>query len=131
MAQYKKEDIIDSIVKMRINEMASTRTIIKDYLQDKLGYGQTYAYELYKEARILIKEYYKSDNIASTEEAIGQLEQMAETAKGEKNYKLAFEIRKELNKIVGAYADIKVDVTGELNHNVTVIKLRNVNGTRD
>jgi len=29
MAQYKKEDIIDSIVKMRINEMASTRTIIK------------------------------------------------------------------------------------------------------
>jgi len=52
---------------------------------------------------------------------------MAETAKGEKNYKLAFEIRKELNKIVGAYADIKVDVSGELNHNVTIIKLNNVN----
>jgi len=111
MPKYKKEDVIDAVVKMRINEMASTRTIIKDYLQDQLGYGQTYAYELYKEARILIKEYYKSDNIASTEEAIGQLEQMAETAKGDKNYKLAFEIRKELNKIVGAYAADKVDIT--------------------
>jgi hypothetical protein len=105
MAKYKKEDIIDSVVKMRIEKMASTKTIIKDYLMGQLGYGQTYAYELLKEARVQIKQYYDASNEASLEEAIGQMEEMAEDAKGNRNYKLAFEIRKELSKIQGHYIE--------------------------
>lgn len=110
MAQYKKEDIIDSIVKMRTQDMAATKTIIRDYLMGQLGYGQTYAYELLKEARKKIIEYYDATNEASLEEAIGQLEEMAENAKSQKNYKLAFNIRQELSKIQGHYKD-KIDIT--------------------
>ncbi len=120
--KYKKEDIIDSIVKMRIEKMASTKTIIKDYLMGQLGYGQSYSYDLLREARKNIKQYYDQSNEASLEEAIGQMEEMAEDAKTNKNYKLAFEIRKELSKIQGLYIE-KIELSGELNHNVTVIKL--------
>lgn len=120
--EFKRQDIVDSIVKMRIQNMAATKTIIKDYLQDSLGYGQSYAYELYKEAREKIVEYYKIDNIASLAEAVGQLEEMAEDAKGSKNYKLAFEIRKELNKMAGNYEAQKIELSG----NVSVIKLTEV-----
>lgn len=38
---------------------------------------------------------------------------MAEEAKVDKNYKLAFEIRKELSKIQGHYIE-KIDIKGEL-----------------
>ena len=110
MAQYKKEDIIDSIIKMRTQDMAATKTIIKDYLMGQLGYGQTYSYELLKEARKKIIEYYDASNEASLEEAIGQLEEMAENAKSQRNYKLAFNIRQELSKIQGHYKD-KIDIT--------------------
>lgn len=113
MAQYKKEDIIDSIVKMRVERMASTKTIIKDFLMGELGYGQTYAYELLKEARSKIVEYYKESNTASIEEAICQLEEMAEHAKANKNYKLAFEVRKEISKIQGHYIE-KIQHSGEI-----------------
>ena len=111
MAKFKKQDLIDAVVKMRIEKMASTKTIIKDFLMGECGYGQAYAYELLREARKKIVEYYQISNEASVEEAIGQLEEMAEDAKHSKNYKLAFEIRKELNKIVGAYQTQKLDIT--------------------
>lgn len=122
MAKYKKEDIIDAIIKMRIEKMASTKTIIKDFLQNELGYGQTYAYELLKEARKKIVELYDSKNSASLEEAIGQLEEMAEDAKQAKNYKLAFNIRQELSRIQGHYKD-KIELSGEVNHKIEVIRL--------
>jgi len=130
MAQYKKEDVIDSIVKMRTQKMAATKTIIKDYLMGELGYGQTYAYELLKEARKKIVEYYSISNEASIEEAIGQLEEMAEDAKNQKNYKLAFNIRQELSKIQGHYIE-RVNVSGTIDHTVSVIKLNNVNKSGD
>jgi hypothetical protein len=33
MAKYKREDLIDAIVKMRIEKGASTKTIVEDFLQ--------------------------------------------------------------------------------------------------
>lgn len=123
MAKFKKEDLIDAVVKMRIEKMASTKTIIKDFLMGECGYKQAYAYELLREARKKIVEYYKSNNEASVEEAIGQLEEMAEDAKQSKNYKLAFEIRKELNKIVGAYKSQSLDVTTNGKDITTVINI--------
>jgi hypothetical protein len=122
MAKYKKEDIIDSIVKMRIEKMAATKTIIRDYLMGELGYGQAYAYELLREARAKIVEYYGTSNTASLEEAIGQLEEMAEDAKQSKNYKLAFNIRQELSKIQGHYKE-RIELSGDVNHKIEVIKL--------
>jgi len=119
--KYKKEDLIDKVVKMRIEQMCSTKTILQ-YLMNEIGYKQTYSYEILREARSKIRELYNQENSASLEEAIGQLEQMAEDAKKGRNYKLAFEIRKELSKIVGHYTD-KIELNGSIDHKVTVIKL--------
>jgi len=113
MAKYKKEDIIDKIVKMRIEDMASTKTIIETYLKGELGYKTTYSYDLLKQARVKIVEYYTIDNKASLEEAIGQMEVMVEDAKKNKDYKLAFLIRRELSKIMGHYVE-KLEVTGDI-----------------
>jgi nucleoid DNA-binding protein len=110
--QYKKEDIIEELVKMRIEDMASNKSLL-NHIYTKYGYKQTYAYELIKEAREKIREIWKENDEASLNEAIGQMEQMAEDAKKGKNYKLAFEIRKELSKIQGHYTE-RLEVKGEL-----------------
>lgn len=127
--EYKKEDIIDEIVKKRIIEMASTKTIIVDYLQKELGYGQAYAYKLYSEARKEIVKLYEKTNIDALEEAIGQLENLQEDAKKFKNIKLALEIRKELSKIQGLHTD-KIDITSG-GKTITEIKLIQVNKKED
>jgi hypothetical protein len=121
MAKFKKDDLIDAVVKMRIEKMCSTKTIIKDFLMGECGYGQAYAYEILREARKKIVEYYKVSNESAIEEAVGQLEEMAENAKNSKNYKLAFEIRKELNKIIGAYEAQKIELSGQVNIPTTII----------
>jgi len=110
--EYKRSDIVDTIIKMRIKNMASTKTIIKDFLQGELGYGVTYSYELYKEAREKIVELYEKSNLASLEEAIGQLEEMIQEARHQKNDKFALEIRKEISKISGLYIK-RVDITSK------------------
>lgn len=110
--EYKKEDIIDELVKMRVNDMASNKTML-NHIYSKYGYKQTYAYQLIKAAREKIREIWQQDNSSSLEEAIAQMEEMAEDAKKAKNYKLAFELRKEMSKIQGHYTE-KIEVKGEL-----------------
>jgi cysteinyl-tRNA synthetase len=114
---------------MRLENMASTKTILS-FLMTELEYGQTYSYEILKEARQQIQNYYKDLNSASLEEAIGQLEEMAEDAKRKRNYKLAFDIRKELSKIQGHYTE-KIQLSGSIDTTVRVIKLSGPDGTTD
>ncbi len=127
--KYSKEELINSVIKMRLENMASTKTILS-FLMTELEYGQTYSYEILKEARQQIQNYYKDLNSASLEEAIGQLEEMAEDAKRKKNYKLAFDIRKELSKIQGHYTE-KIQLSGSIDTTVRVIKLSGPDGTTD
>lgn len=124
-SKWKKEDIINAIVKMRTENMATTKTIL-DFLMNDLEYGQAYAYELIKESKNLIIELYKQDNISRVEEAIGQLETMLERSYLRGDYKLSYNIRQELNKMTGLYATQKIDITsaGEA---ITEIKLIQVN----
>ncbi len=124
-SKWKKEDIINAIVKMRTENMATTKTIL-DFLMNDLEYGQAYAYELIRESKDLIIELYKQDNISRVEEAIGQLETMLERSYLRGDYKLSYNIRQELNKMTGLYAAAKVDITsaGEA---ITEIKLIQVN----
>ena len=107
---FKKEEIVDAIVNMRCEKLASSKTIIKDFLMNELGYGSTYSYELYNLALQKIKEYYKEYNTAAIENSIAQMEEMMEECKKNRNYKQAFEIRKEINKILGLYTE-KIDIT--------------------
>lgn len=124
--KWKKEDIIDAIVKMRIEKGSSTKTIIQGFLMGELKYKQSYAYQLMGEARDKIVELYQVNNSALANEALGHLESMYEDAIKEKNKKLALEIRKEINKLTGAYAAEKVDITSG-GKDITEIKLIQVN----
>jgi hypothetical protein len=109
--KYKKEDIIDAIVKMRIEKGASSKTIIQEFLMEQLGYKISYSYTLYGEARQKIVELYNTQNSELANEALGQLESMLEDALKAKNMKLALEIRKEISKLTGLYAAQKIDVS--------------------
>jgi ribosomal protein S7 len=122
-SKWKREDIINAIIKMRVEEMATTKTII-DFLMNDLHYGQTYAYELVKDSREKIKKLYDTNNIAVLEEALAHLEEMLEMAKREKNRKMQLEVRKEINKLLGLYAAEKVEVSGQVQ--IQTIKLKEI-----
>lgn len=109
--KYKKEDIIDAVVKMRIEKGASSKTIIQDFLMGQLGYKISYSYVIYQEARQKIVELYNTHNHELANEALGQLEAMLEDALRQKNMKLALEIRKEMSKLTGLYSPEKIDVS--------------------
>jgi len=109
--KYKKEDIIDAVVKMRIEKGASSKTIIQEFLMGQLGYKISYSYVIYGEARQKIVELYSVHNTELANEALGQLESMLEDALSQKNMKLALEVRKEISKLTGLYSPEKIDVS--------------------
>jgi hypothetical protein len=128
-SKWKKEDIVNAIVKMRTEQMATTKTIL-DFLMTDIGYGQAYSYELIKESRIKIVELYDNDNSARVQEAIGQLETMLERSYQRGDYKLSYQIRQEISKLTGLYAASKVDITSN-GEAITEIKLIQVNKKED
>lgn len=128
--KYKKEDIIDAIVKMRIEKGSSTKTIIQNFLMGELGYKQSYSYQLLQEARTKIVELYDTQNKELANEALGHLESMYEDAIKGKNMKMALDIRKEISKLTGLYAAEKVDITSA-GAPITEIKLIQVNKKGD
>jgi hypothetical protein len=109
--QIKTEDLINGVVKMKIEKGASNKTIL-DFLQNDIGYGLTYSYEIMKKARVKIQEIWDKNTEAHLEEAKGQLEEMLESALRNKNVKLALSIRQEINKLMGLYAAEKIEVSG-------------------
>jgi hypothetical protein len=108
--QYKTDELINAIVKMRVENGATNKTIL-DFLQNDLGYKTTYSYELLKQARSRIQEIWDKNAEAHLEESKGQLEELYETAIRQNNYKLALQVRQEINKLMGLYAAEKVDLT--------------------
>jgi hypothetical protein len=108
--KYKKEDIIDAIVKMRLEQGASTKTIIEDFLKGQLKYKQSYCYTLLREARKKIVELYDTTNKELANESLGQLEDLYQTAIKKGDRKLALEIRKEISKLTGLYKT-QIDIT--------------------
>lgn len=112
-SDWKKEDIINAIITMRTERMATTKTIL-DFLMNDIGYGQTYAYQLIKESREKIIEIYDSNNVNKIEESIGQLETMLERSYARGDYKLSYNIRQEINKLLGLYAAQKVEHSGQV-----------------
>lgn len=132
--QVKTEDLINGIVKMRVENGASNKTIL-DFLQNDLGYGQSYAYEIMREARKKIQEIWDKNAEAHLEESKGQLEELYEVAIRKKDMKLALQIRQELNKLMGLYSPDKVDITsnGQTISEIKIIEIRNEQkpGTED
>ena len=110
---WKKEDIINAIISMRTEKMATTKTIL-DFLMNDIGYGQTYSYQLIKESREKIIEIYDSNNVSKVEEAMAQLETMLQRSYQKSDYKLSYNIRQELNKLQGLYAAQKIEHSGQV-----------------
>jgi len=121
----KTEEIIDALVKMRIEKNASNKTIL-DFLQKELKYKASYSYELLQLARKKIQEVYTRNIEEHFEEAKGQLEGMLERASKRGDYKLSLQIRQELNKLLGLYSPEKIDLTSG-GEKITEIKLIQVN----
>lgn len=120
--KWKKEDILDAIVKMRIERGSSTKTILKDFLMGELKFKQSYSYDLLREARERIRDLYQTQNESLANEAMGHLESLYEDAIKSGNRKLALEIIKEKNKLTGLYPESKLDITSA-GKEITEIKL--------
>jgi leucyl aminopeptidase (aminopeptidase T) len=114
--KYKRDDLIQVIVKMRIEKQCSIRTVLS-FLMNDLGYAQSYAYELIREAKKYVAEIYKDNNVGSLEEAIAELEEQREVAKIEKNRKLVLDISREIYKLKQLYVE-RVQHSGEVSYKV-------------
>ena len=121
----KTEEIIDAIVRMRLEKNASNKTIL-EFLKNKLGYGNSFSYELIRAARKKIQDVYTRDIEEHFEEAKGQLEEMLEKATKKNDMKMILQIIQELNKLMGLYSAEKIDITSG-GDKITEIKLIQVN----
>jgi hypothetical protein len=124
--QIKTEDLVNGVVKMKVENGASNKTIL-DFLMNNLGYGQSYAYEVMREARKKIQEIWDKNAEAHLEEAKAHLEELYENAIRRKDMKLALQVRQELNKLMGLYSPEKLDITsnGQTISEIKIIEIRN------
>lgn len=129
--KHKRADIIDAIIKMRIEKGSSTKTIVNEFLMGQLGYKTSYAYDLYKQARTKIVELYDVQNKELANEALGTLESLYEDAITNKEKKLALEIRKEINKLTGLYAAEKIDIRGSVDNKIIIEIIKNKDKDED
>ena len=118
---YDKDQIIMALVKMRIEKMATTKTML-DFLMIELKYHQTYSYELIKLAKSKIQEIFAEEHEESFQTYKARLEEIIETTTVEK---IRLEAIKEMNKLLGLYRPQKIDVTtgGEKLNQISIIKL--------
>ena len=75
-----------------------------------------------RDARNKIADIYKNWNENLLDQTIGDIEQQKRQAEKDGNRKLVLEITKEINKISGLYVE-RVDVTGNIEHSINVIKI--------
>jgi fructosamine-3-kinase len=88
----------------------STYTII-EFLKDKVGMGQTTAYEVMRDAQKLFVEIQKDKLEGAFEESISQLEELYESTSDKK---LRLSIVQEMNKMKGLYAAQRVEHSGQV-----------------
>jgi plasmid maintenance system antidote protein VapI len=118
-----KEQIVMALVKMRVEKYASQKTMY-EFLTKQLGYKQAYAYELLDVARKRIVEIFKEEHEEAFQAAVSQLQEMIETAK---DYRIRLEARKELNKLLGLHRPQRIEVSGQIDHNIRKIEVEIVN----
>lgn len=106
----KTEDIINGLIRMKIEKNASNKSML-EFLMKDLGYGQPYSYNLLQKARKKIQEIYAQNVETQFEISKAQLETMLEKATKNGEMKLALQILQEMNKLMGLYAAEKVDVS--------------------
>ena len=120
--QYTTEMIVAEIIQRRLKKLQSTYTLLI-WIQDELGYKKTAAYRFLKKANDRIVEMNKDWAKNAIDKSIKELEQMREEALKGGDKKLALEITKELNKVMGL-DKMEIKHTGELK--ISTIRLTEV-----
>lgn len=118
---FKRNDIIDSIIRMRIEKGCSRLTIL-EFLKNDLGYSQPYAYELIRDANTEFNQRAIQNFGEDLKEDIERFERLYEKAMVDKNFREAREVLKEIAKLKGHYTE-RLQIDGKLDHNISVIKL--------
>lgn len=122
-----REDLIQVVANWRLKDKVSNWKLVH-MVMEEYGYKQSYAYEIVREARLKIADVYRKWNENALEQAIADLEDQKEQARKSNNYKLVLEITKEINKITGLYVE-RVEHSGDVTHNIQVIKLVEKSGS--
>jgi len=128
---FKKNDIIDSIIDMRINKGMS-RTSILEFLKKEVKLSQPYAYELIRAASSEFDERAIQNFGDDLKEDIERFERLYEKSMLNNNMKEARENLKEISKLKGHYKE-RIEISGEMSiKNIeVVIKTNNENGFED
>lgn len=129
-SKYKRQDLVNKVVEMACKGITQPEQL--EWLQGEGGVAISFAYDILREAKPLINsalsDLYKDDK----DRSIRELEELAHSATGRREYKLAFEIRKQIHKLKGLDTQ-KIDVTtdGEKINNIQVIKLIEIKNDDD
>lgn len=123
---FKKNDLIDSIINMRIDKGMS-RTSILEFLKKDIGLSQPYAYELIRDASNEFDNRAIQNFGEDLKEDIERFERLYEKAMLGANMKEARECLKEISKLKGHYKE-RIELSGEMSiKNIEVIIKRNNN----
>jgi len=125
---YSREELIQEVFDMKIKKKKSFNTCL-EYIKSK-GYKQTASYAIMNEVAKRILELYKENNKNVLEKVVIEMEQDLEDANNREDYKLALDIRKEINKLLGLYTE-NINHSGNIDTKVTIIKLNGPNGDSD
>lgn len=96
--------ILEDIIEKRSKNMMSNVSLVK-YIQEEYKVSQSRSYELIREAKIQLGEFYKKVNENVLEDSLSRLETLLENAIEANQNKLALEIQKEMNKVNKLYQD--------------------------
>ena len=118
---YKKTEIIESIIDMRINKGMTTLDIRK-YLVEQLGYGANNAYKLIQSAQNEITSLRVNKYEEHLEEDIQRFEALYHLAVNNKDIKEANNILKEIAKLKGHYVERQ-----EINLTTTIPQVIEIN----
>jgi CHAD domain-containing protein len=103
---YDREFLTNKIAMMRIKGK-STRFLI-EFLQEKVGMGQTTAYEVLRDSQKIVTQMQEKDIEDAYADAIARLDELYEETP---DRRVRLQIQQELNKLQGLYKPNKVDVT--------------------
>ena len=121
----KREDVIETIIRMRIKEGA-TYLIIMDWITKDVGYAMSYAYELIRDAKKEINERSIINFGEDLKEDIERFEALYNKCLEVDNKREARENLKEIAKLKGHYVE-RTDITSN-GKDITEIKLIHING---
>lgn len=108
------QKVIEEIVLLRCKKAYSSTSLVQ-YLKDTYNINQSRAYELIRDARIVMGEIYEEVNKESLKDSILFMENLRQDALKSGNQKLALEIQKELNKVNQLYIERQeIKLTGSI-----------------